>query len=246
MRPLAKLFGLSIFLGCFHLTSLGDEATNLQRAWEASRESNHQKAIQICSEIIKANSNNASAYYLRGRAHFQSGKLKQSFSDFEKYTELAPEKKSRLWERGITCYYVKEFQKGAKQFELYQTFHSEDVENAVWHILCKSGEVGFQQASQNPLTVRNDRRVPMSQIYELFLGKRTPESVLKVANEANSKNSLNYQRFYAHLYIGLYFEINKNAKLAKQHIAKAVQHKIDHYMWDVANIHFKLLKMGEQ
>ena len=46
----------------------------------------------------------------------------------------------------------------------------------------------------------------------------------------------------AHLYIGLYYEAAGKAKLAREHIALAVENRVDHYMGDVARVHLQLLK----
>ena len=58
-----------------------------------------------------------------------------------------------------------------------------------------------------------------------------------------SPERLNEQLFYAHLYIGLYFETEGNKKKALEHIAIAAgDHPIGHYMWDVARVHRDLLR----
>ena len=50
------------------------------------------------------------------------------------------------------------------------------------------------------------------------------------------------QRFYAHLYLGLYFEALGDAKLAREHITRAAEDfSENHYMGDVARVHLQLL-----
>ena len=88
----------------------------------------------------------ATAYYLRGRENFRLGEIKKSVADFDKYVELRPRLESRQWERGIAYYYAGEFKKGAEQFELYQTYHDNDVENSVWRYLCIARSVGVDKA----------------------------------------------------------------------------------------------------
>ena len=48
--------------------------------------------------------------------------------------------------------------------------------------------------------------------------------------------------FYAHLYLGLYYDATGDTKLAREHIFKAAAFKADHYMGDVARVHAGLLK----
>ena len=52
---------------------------------------------------------------------------------------------------------------------------------------------------------------------------------------------LNQQRFYAHLYVGLFYDITGRADLARTHLHEAVKHRIDHYMWEVARVQADML-----
>ena len=65
------------------------------------------------------------------------------------------------------------------------------------------------------------------------------------AARANSPAAaqLNQQLFYAHLYIGLFYEASGNEKLARKHIAQAAEeYKVNEYMGEVARVHADLLK----
>ena len=49
--------------------------------------------------------------------------------------------------------------------------------------------------------------------------------------------------FYAHLYLGLYFDVAGNEKMAREHICQAADlFKVGSYMGDVARIHAALLR----
>jgi len=76
----------------------------------------------------------------------------------------------------------------------------------------------------------------MQQIYELFQGKRRPEDVLSAAG------SLLEGQFYAHLYLGIYFEAMGNNQLAREHIAAAASDRfaaVGGYMHAVAKVHLR-------
>ena len=202
-----------------------------------------RKAIAALDKIIAANAKAADAYYLRGRERFKLGKFDDSIADFDAYVRLRPEKERELWERGIAHFYAKRFADGAKQFELYQSFHDNDVENSVWRCLCVARGEGIEKARRGMLPIKDDRRVPMMEIYGLFRGEKKPEDVLAAA-EAGDANAAerNARRFYAHLYLGLYHEATGDEKLAREHIQTAAEkHKIAHYMWNVAEIHAKVI-----
>jgi len=222
----------------------------LQRAAEASARGDLKKAIGVLTEVIAKNPKHSLAHYLRGRENFRAGNIKESVSDLDKHVELAivedQKAEARQWERGISYYYAGEFEKGAKQFELYQTFHDQDVENSTWRYLCVARKDGVEKARQNLLPISDDRRVPMMQIYDLYRGKLKPADVLAAAEAGEpGKEALNRQLFYAHLYIGLWHEAAGETELAKKHILEAEKHKIGHYMWDVAHVHADLLRADE-
>ena len=78
----------------------------------------------------------------------------------------------------------------------------------------------------------------MMEVYALYRGDIAPEAVLAAAREGNPPaERLNERLFYAHLYLGLYFEAVGDEKSSAQHIAEAEKHRIPHYMWDVAHVH---------
>ena len=186
-------------------------------------------------------------HYVRGRANFCAGRIDKAVADFDRFAELRPAEKPRLWERGIALYYARKFEQGAAQFALYQTFHNNDVENATWRYICMAPTVGVDKARAELLPIENDRRVPMMQIYALYRGELQPADVLRAVIQGDpDKDQLNERQFYAELYLGLYHEAAGDAALAKEHLTKAVDHKIGHYMWDVAHVHLERLQQAKE
>jgi len=219
----------------------------LRQAATAAQRNESDKAADLLGRVIALDGKNSVAYYLRGREYFCLGKIKESLADFDKHVQLSPEAASRQWERGITCYYAGEFEKGAKQFELYQTYHNQDVENSTWRYLCLARQAGVEKARETMLPIENDARVPMMQIYDLYRGKLKPADVLAAAEAGNpSREALTSRLFYAHLYIGLWHEAAGEKNKAREHILEAEKHKIGHYMWDVAHVHADRLKTEEK
>ncbi|MBC8352334.1 MAG: hypothetical protein H8E66_10115 [Planctomycetes bacterium] len=221
----------------------------LAQAQVAAASSDSATAVRLASEAIQADAKFAAAYYLRGRERFRLGLVEQSVADFDRYIELQPATASRQWERGISCYYAKQFEKGAKQFELYQTYHDNDVENSVWRYLCMVPHDGVKKARSTILPIRDDRRVPMMQVYELYRGNLKPDEVLAACKrDTPDAETLAGRLFYAHLYLGLYYEVAGEEALAEKYILLAADKKlaenpdINSYMWDVARIHAGLMK----
>lgn len=206
------------------------------------------KAERFLTDAIAEDGELALAYYLRGRERFRLSKFDGSLADFDRYVKLRPDRKSQQWERGITCYYAGEFQKGADQFELYQTYHDSDVENSVWRFLCMTPLVGVEKAREKLLPIKNDPRIPMMTIFDMYRGEKTPEDVMAAAREGEpTKEELAGRLFYSHLYIGLYEEALGHEKPAREHILKACDDyretkALNRYMWDVARVHAERLR----
>ena len=93
------------------------------------------------------------------------------------------------------------------------------------------------------ITITLDDSNHMTQTWTyLYKGKAGVDDVLAAAKEGNPPPGVLRERlFYAHLYIGLYYEAAGRAKLAREHIALAAENRVDHYMGDVARVHRDLL-----
>jgi lipoprotein NlpI len=222
-----------------------DKAKSLiEQALESAERGDSKQAVKFLDRAIESDPKLATAYYWRGSEHFRLGNVKESVDDFDRFVQLNPAAEREQWKRGISYYYAKEYEKGAKQFELYQTYHDNDVENSTWRFLCVAKKDGVEKARKTLLPIKNDRRVPMMQIYAMYRGDMSPEDVLKSARQGDpDEEELNRSLFYAHLYVGLYFEALGKEQLAAEHIRKAAdKHRIGHYMWDVARVHAEQFK----
>lgn len=226
--------------------AIGLEPKNAQtyytrgRLYEAMRQ--YEKAIADFDQVLKLNPGAAHIYQLRGVAQFKRGNVKESIADFDKFIESDASQAPQHWQRGISCYYAERYEDGRKQFELHQTVNNNDVENAVWHYLCVARSSGVEKARASLIHINRDGRVPMMQIYALFAGKATVDDVMAAVKAGEpSPDELKQRLFYAHLYLGLYDEATGNAKLADEHIRKAIgEFAAEHYMGDVARVHAKL------
>ena len=247
MRRAADLGIVLLLLG---LTSLAAHAANtgeaealLRLAQRVAEKGNSTEAVRLATAAIEADAQLAFAFYLRGREHFRLGKIAESVADFDQFVKLRPDLEPRQWERGLAYYYAGQFEKGAKQFELYQTYHDNDVENSVWRYACLASKEGGEKARETILPIRNDSRIPMMQIYDMFRAKLSPEAVLQAARAGRpTPEQLNNRLFYAHFYIGLFFEAEGDAEKARRHILASEKYRVDHYMWHVARHHASLFQ----
>ena len=122
-----------------------------------------------------------------------------------------------------------------------------DVENAVWHFLCAARADGVEKARKGLIPIEGDGRVPMAQVHQLFAGKAKPEDVLAAAQAAPAQGRASEPLFYAHLYLGIYFEALGDAKQARDYIFKAAERADQNgYMGDVARVHAEILRKREK
>lgn len=200
------------------------------------------RALADYAAGLKANPRLPVAWQKRGELHFRLGNFKESVADFDKFIELLPDQAPHHWQRGISLYYAGRFDDGRKQFEQHKAVNPYDVENAAWHFLCAARASTPEKARAALIPVERDARVPMMQIHALFAGKMTPGDVLAAARIGGAAQQDN-QLFYAHLYLGLYFEAMGDNKAAREHILKAASDfKAEHYMGDVARAHASVLR----
>ncbi len=204
----------------------------------------HADAEAAWTKVIALAPKTIRAYDSRGDARLKQGKFKEAVADFDEYLKADPKFAPEHWRRGIALYYTGQFKEGVAQFDLHRTANPEDVENSAWHYLCNARANTPKKAREDLIPVTKDSRVPMNKVLELFAGKATPKDVLDAAEGAKLKDEpLKEARFYAHLYVALYYESEGDAKKCQEHLTEAVEkYKIGHYMYDVAVVHLKLLK----
>jgi lipoprotein NlpI len=198
-------------------------------------------AVRDWSKVVELDPKESDAYQARGCLYFKMGNFTKSLTDFDQYLKLRPDRQKSHWQRGITCYYAGKYAEGKRQFEVYQDFDSADVENAVWRFMCMVRADGLKKAQADMLKIGDDRRVPMRIIYDLYIGKKTTDDVLAAASKGEGE-AKNRQLFYAHLYLGIWFDLLGEKAKALDHLNKATDgHRISHYMWDVGRVHRDLL-----
>jgi lipoprotein NlpI len=181
---------------------------------------------------------NPSAVLDRAIDDFLAGRVKESVTGFDRVVVLAPQAAPQLWQRGIALYYVGRYEDCRKQFESHRTVNPNDVENPAWHFLCVAHAESPAKARAALLPVGPDQRSPMREVYEMFKGTMTPEAVLAAAGQSPSA------RFYAELYVGLYYEATGNEAAGLAHLKAAASDQYASaggYMHRVAMLHPLLL-----
>lgn len=185
------------------------------------------------NQIICDRPNDPQAYVRRGMVNFKLAKIDESIADFDRAELLEPRLLPYLWQRGLSYYYAARFEEGAKQFEVDLTVNAQDVEETVWRYLCIARLKGITEARNSLLVVKNDPRLVMRSVYELFAGNCSANDVLAAGQKEGKRGN-----FYSHLYLGLYYEAESDPEQACKYILKAVHdYPLDDYMWYLAGVH---------
>lgn len=198
------------------------------------------------TKAIELDPRDVESYQRRGETRFRLADIAGSVADFDAVLERAPQSRPGHWQRGISLYYAGKYADGVEQFDAHQTVNPQDVENAVWRFLCMVKIEGVDKSRAKLFKIDADRRIPMREIFAMFAGTGTPEAVLEAANRPQQlQQRQNMYRFYANLYLGLYFEALGQAAKSLEYIEKAASDpaQLD-YMGDVARTHYKLRKSG--
>ena len=199
-----------------------------------------QNALNQWSDFIHTHPNDPKGLIQRGMVHFKLANIEVSIQDFDTAEQLDSRLTPYLWQRGLSYYYASRFEAGAKQFEIDLTVNAQDVEETVWRYLCQARFLGVAEARKQLLVVKNDPRLVMRQVYEFFAGNCSVDDVLVAGNKEGKRGN-----FYSHLYLGLYYEAEGNAELAKEYIVKAASdYQLDDYMWYLACVHCSLRGWG--
>lgn len=108
----------------------------LLRAQVHARLAHHDEALADFGEALARDKRLASAYDGRRNEHLKLGHIEEAPSDFDGAIRWKPRRAAGHWQHGIALYYAKRYGDGAEQFAAYQTVDDNDVENAVWRLMC--------------------------------------------------------------------------------------------------------------
>jgi lipoprotein NlpI len=177
--------------------------------------------------------------YNRAWRAYEQGKIRESVALFDELVKLAPGSEADLWQRGIAQYDAGLFRECRAQFELHRTVNPADVENSAFHFFCVARQASAEAARKALLPAGPDARVPMAEVYEMLQGKRQPEGVLSAAGTRSDAV------FFAHLYVGYYFEALGEGKKARTHFEKAASPEFaaaGGLMHTVARVHLDIIR----
>jgi tetratricopeptide (TPR) repeat protein len=215
----------------------------VQRSSVLSELDEYDKAIADIDSALKLAPKLRGAYRQRGREQFKRGDIAASLADFDRFVTLEPEHELDLWERGLTRYYARQFALAQRSFEDYHKFGPTDIENGLWRMISQAEVEGVDKARRDLFKYEPKTRPPFPALYELYSGNLLADDVLQHATDgAADATDRRTRTFYAHLYVGLWYTMNRDTPQAIEQLEKAVALKSTDYMWYVARFHLQQLK----
>lgn len=200
-------------------------------------------ALADFGKAVELNNRCAEAYDERGDLYFRLARIDDALADYDRYIRLRPRLAADHWRRGLAAYYAGRYEEGAKQFEDGAKSKPGDMENALWRFLCVARLSGLEKARAAMPPPVNDLRVPMPELYQRYMGKAKPEDVLATATRLGNPKAdeLKYRLYAAHLYLGLYDEVDGKPQDALEHIRLAAHDfsRLD-FMGEVARVHVQV------
>jgi lipoprotein NlpI len=203
-------------------------------------------AIKAFTTLIELEPMTAIAYDRRGDAYLKEAASSRNPSRISTSSwRCGRSRRFDHWRACIALYYAGRFKDGVDQFEkLHRKVNPEDVETR--HGTICNARANTPKSARGPDPGLEGQPRADEGSARTLRGKIKPQDVLDAAEKAKLKDEdLKEARFYANLYVGLFYESEGDAKKALEHLTTAAEkYKIGHYMWDVADVHSRLLERG--
>ena len=124
--------------------------------------------------------------------NFEGAKL-----DYEKMIELNPELEVSHWRLGIAYFYLEEYDKAARQFQIYHNYDAVDRENGIWRFMSQFQKQWFEMLpGRDCSNMKKDDRPPYPLLYEMFAGRLSPDEVFSNIETANYSTIVTGRGFF--------------------------------------------------
>ena len=165
---------LSNLLLIFPILCLGNKFGKFDLA---ALEQKFREQEKVAGRFIKENPNLVRGWSSRGDMRLFLGNFEGARMDYEKMIEIKPALEVSHWRLGIAYFYLEEYEKAARQFEIYHNYDAVDRENGIWRFMSQFKSKGLKTAREGLLKYEKDDRPPYPLLYEMFAGRLPPDEV---------------------------------------------------------------------
>ena len=197
----------------------------IRRAGASLHQNDVPSAKSLAKEVLSRKNIALTDQMEVARIFYACGEMKEAAKVYDAMLEAVPSIKPQLWQRGLALYYCERFEDAVDQFDSHQTYNSQDVENAVWHLLCKARLSSIEEARKSMIQIKRDTRIPMKQVFDMFAGTGSPEEVLNAAGYSEEKSKRDGSIYHGLLYVGLFHEMNGDREASNDAMEKALKRK---------------------
>lgn len=189
-----------------------------------------------------------------GESALLTGSFEKAMWAFDSALYLTPgHRDPQLWQRGIACFYRGRCEDGTKQFEADMTENGNDIEEVIWHFLCRCKMNGFRKAqSEGFLAICTPTSgdtapppAPMPHVLPFYQGRATVDDVFKAARNPDGSPAKSYNNTnaiaYANFYVGLYYEMQGDLLKAAEYLRAATDINNPDYIGRLMATHSKLV-----
>ncbi|GAB4817335.1 hypothetical protein N2152v2_004381 [Parachlorella kessleri] len=141
------------------------------------------------------------------------GDIGGSLESFDAALAVRPSLRPYLWQRGLSLYYLQQYEEAAQQFRDDVAVNPADTEESIWCFLSEAQLRGPDKARESFL------QAVMRAAYKCFKDGSDPSAIV----EAAAGDTVGHAAFYAWLYVGLWHEAQGDADAAQAAIGRAVQ-----------------------
>jgi len=180
------------------------------------------QAIYDFSQAISLNSNYVTAYINRANAYAKLEKYKEAYQDFSSAQKLSGNNKSIYSIRGSLSFFLGRFKDAVADYRYYLRLKPDDMYRMIWLHLSQQYLDKHANSDLETYAKGLDLDVWPGALIKLYIGKVTVEEFLA----AFTKNLPNLEPQYlceGYYYVGQYFLLTGNRKLAKTSFEQAVK-----------------------
>ncbi len=217
-----------LVVGCLGSPSTAEISSQMQEQLQRHpcNSVNPDRAISGCTNFIKGPDahleSKAWAYAKRANAYTKLGQYRSAIQDLDKTLQNYPDSFHAHQQRGRAHFYLGNFPAAAQSFDSVLSSRAKNPFDALWRYLALERAGGNGRPLLQSDAAKFELKEWPGPIIEMFLGQRSPESMLAAAR-ANAAQLKSENLCEADFYIGQYHLLRNEIPAAKNAFRQALE-----------------------